>query len=431
MTPRKPANRVLSHERFARARTPDATERELGAVREIAHALATADRPDEVFQFALDRTSALIGASFASVYVVEGVSELMRLVAASNWPQKYRPWLSEMRVRIGFGPSGEAAAERRVIEVPDVLADGGLEDWAEVARELGFRSLVALPLQEARGALGAVTFYFAAEGAPAPERRQLMRLVADQMAAAAVRARMAADLRRASAALAEAQEELERIADPGPAKIDPDGMALATSMVAELSEPVADALAILRQGGDPRAAALVARVDGRLADWAEWLALTVPDGTTPDSGRDQVVPRELALRSCQLADEWIGGEGVAVKLVPGEAPHFLTDLTTATRLVASLLVFAESRAPGMPVSLIVSADDAEVQFVVRDAGPPPGREQVDALFDPVTTPAPRVRQQPTIALARALATSLGGSLTAQGVPGQGLQLTCRLPISRS
>ncbi len=128
--------RILTHQRFAaRGETPDSAVRELLAVREIAHAFLHADRPEEVFQFALDRVSPLVGATFASIYLVDGASELMRLAASFNWPEKYRPWLGQMRVRLGFGPSGEAAAERRVIEVPDVMADGGLEDWREVATE--------------------------------------------------------------------------------------------------------------------------------------------------------------------------------------------------------------------------------------------------------------------------------------------------------
>ena len=192
---------------------PESTEpglRELIAIREIVHAFLTADRPEEVFQFALDRVSPLVGASFACVYLVDGASELMRLAAVHNWPEKFTPFLGEMRVRLGFGPSGEAAAERRVIEVPDVMADPSLEDWAEVAHELGFRAIVALPLQTGDGVLGAVAFYFEEAGAISPETRSLLRMVADQMAATAQKARLIEDLRRANAALIDSNAELER-----------------------------------------------------------------------------------------------------------------------------------------------------------------------------------------------------------------------------
>src|SRR5215207_3323426 len=193
--------------------SPEATDvglRELMAVRDIVHAFLTAERPEEVYQFALDKVSPLVGATSACVYVIDDGSELMRLAAVHNWPQKFTPFLGQMRVRLGFGPSGEAAAERRVIEVPDVMADPSLEDWAEVAHELGFRAIVALPLQTGDGVLGAVAFYFEEAGAISADTRSLLRMVADQMAATAQKARLIEDLRRANAALTESNAELER-----------------------------------------------------------------------------------------------------------------------------------------------------------------------------------------------------------------------------
>ena len=115
-----------------------------------------------------------------------------------------------MRVRLGFGPSGEAASERRTIEVLDVFADPSLEDWQEVATELGFRSFVALPLQAGQATLGTVTFYFASPQAVGADTRQLMRMVADQMAATAEKARLIEDLRKANAALTHSNAQLER-----------------------------------------------------------------------------------------------------------------------------------------------------------------------------------------------------------------------------
>ena len=188
----------------------DLAHRELVVVREIAHAFLTADRPEEVFQFALERVCPLLGASFASVYLVDGASELMRLAAAYNWPERYRPWLGEVRVRLGFGPSGEAARERRVIEVADVFADETLEDWQEVAAELGFAALVALPLETRTGVLGAVTFYYENAGGFNEEQRGVQRLVADQLAATAEKSGLIDELRRTNAALLDANAELER-----------------------------------------------------------------------------------------------------------------------------------------------------------------------------------------------------------------------------
>lgn len=170
-------------------------------MRDLTHALLRAERPEEAFQFALDRTCPAVGASLGSVFVLDGSSELMRLAAAHAWPERWRPWLGDMRVRVGFGPSGEAVSERRAIEVPDVFADPGLEDWQEVARELGFRALVALPLATTERVVGAATFYFAEAAAPDARVRSILRASADVMAAIAEKGALRERLRRAEALL--------------------------------------------------------------------------------------------------------------------------------------------------------------------------------------------------------------------------------------
>jgi signal transduction histidine kinase len=180
------------------------------AVREIMHAFLTADRPEEVYQLALNRVSPVVGATFACVYLIDEGTDLMRLAAAHNWPEKYARFLGQMRVRLGSGPSGEAASEKRVIEVPDLFADGTLVDWHDAATELGFRAFVALPLQASQTTLGTVTFYFASKNAVSAETHNLMRIVADQMAATAEKSRLIEGLRVANRDLGASNATLER-----------------------------------------------------------------------------------------------------------------------------------------------------------------------------------------------------------------------------
>jgi signal transduction histidine kinase len=179
-------------------------------VREIVHAFHTAERPGDVYQFALDRVSPLVGASFACVYLVEEDSELMKLAAVHNWPQRYAKFLSQLRVKLGAGPSGLAAAERRVIEVPDVFNEESADDGREIATELGFRSIVALPLQSGATVIGAISFYFTEPGIPSAESRHLFQMVADQMAATAEKSKLIDDLRASNTALGTSNAELER-----------------------------------------------------------------------------------------------------------------------------------------------------------------------------------------------------------------------------
>lgn len=183
--------------------------RELQAIREIAHAFLVAEQPGDVQQFALDRVTPLLGATFSLVMQLSDDGELLRPVAQHEWPAPYRQWIGALRVRVGDGPSGVAVAERRLVEIVDLFEEPGLELWHEVARELGFRSILAAPLETADGPIGAVAFYFADATRLSDDQRALVRLVADQLAGATDKSRRAEALRRAHAALAEANAELE------------------------------------------------------------------------------------------------------------------------------------------------------------------------------------------------------------------------------
>ncbi|HEX4934303.1 MAG TPA: GAF domain-containing sensor histidine kinase [Gemmatimonadaceae bacterium] len=422
--------------------TPESL-RELMAVREIVHAFLNADRPEEVFQFALDRVSPLVGATFASVYLIDGVSELMHLVAAYNWPERYRPWLGEMRVRLGFGPSGEAAAERRVIEVPDVFADPDLEDWGEVAVELGFKSLVALPLQTSTKVLGAVTFYFAESGRRGSESRGMMRLVADQMSATAEKASLIEQLRRTNAALTEANAELEeqyaaviearRAKDEFLANISHELRTPLTSVLGyisilqeELSGPLTE--------GQRHDLAHVKRASERLLELIEDLL----ELTTLTRGDISLFVEEfdpaLVLREVVSA---VQGRSRDVELRVGEPPPFMprmkSDRKKIARILASLLGNAYKFTAHGHVDVGVTLVGDRVLFQVSDTGigiPPEAQERVFEEFRQLDGSVTRRYGGSGLglALARRLARLLGGDVALRSEPGTGTTFTLALPL---
>ena len=130
------------------------------------------------------------------------VGEAMQLAAAHGWPEAARPWLGALRVEVGRGPSGEAVAERRVIEIADVQAAPTLVEWQAVATELGFHAVTAVPLLTHEGIHGALTVYFPDAGTIPVRTRALLRAGADLMAAMVERGALAERLRRAEAAVA-------------------------------------------------------------------------------------------------------------------------------------------------------------------------------------------------------------------------------------
>jgi signal transduction histidine kinase len=417
--------------------------RELMAVREIVHAFLTADRPEEVFRFALERVSPVVGATFASVYLIDGASELMRLAAAYNWPQRYEPWLGEMRVRLGFGPSGEAASERRAIEVPDVFADPHLEDWQEVASELGFRALIALPLQTSSRVLGAVTFYFSDVRALSSERRGLLRIVAAQMAATAEKAALIDELRRTNAALTESKAELEqqylavvearRVKDEFLANVTHELRTPLTAVMGyiallqeEFSDPLTESqqhdLTLARDASER----LLALVDNLL----EMTALK-REGTEVQV--ETFDPRD-PLREAAAATRG-RPEGTELRLeVPADpVPYMRSDRRKLSKILVNLLSNAYKFTARGTVTASIEIAHGRALYRVQDTGvgvPAASQRLVFDEFRQVDGSLTR-RFGGTglgLALSRRLARLLGGDIDLVSVPGEGATFTVEVPL---
>lgn len=179
---------------------PEGTD--VSLLRDLTHALAQAEHPRDALQFALDRLCPAVHATVGAAFLLDPTGEAMQLAAAHGWPASARPWLGALRVEVGRGPSGEAVAERRVIEIADVLGDAALAEWHAVATELGFHALMAVPLLTHEGIHGALTVYFPDAGTVPVRTRALVRAAADLMAAMVERGALAERLRRAEAAVA-------------------------------------------------------------------------------------------------------------------------------------------------------------------------------------------------------------------------------------
>ena len=435
----------LTSDRFRTpAETTESGLRELIAIREIVHAFLTADQPEEVFQFALDRVSPLVGASFACVYLIDGASELMRLAAVHNWPERFTPFLGEMRVRLGFGPSGEAAAERRMIEVPDVTSDPSLEDWAEVANELGFRAIVALPLQTGDGVLGAVAFYFERAGMISAETRSLLRMVADQMAATAQKARLIDDLRRANAALLESNAELERqyaalldarrVKDEFLANISHELQTPLTAVMGYLSL-MEEGLAGPVTPEQRKHLAQVKTSSHQLLDLiGDLLALT----TLKRGGL------EVAMSAFDVRDplhEAISAtrgraDGVALRVSEPEAPVMMvSDQRMIAKLLIALLSNAYKFTSSGEVRLSVTTCNGRVVYCVVDTGlgiPESMQQQVFEEFRQVDGSSTRRYGGSGLglSLAQRLAHLLGGEIYLESAPGEGSTFRVELPMGQ-
>jgi signal transduction histidine kinase len=417
--------------------------RELMAVREVIHAFLTADRPEQVYQFALDRVSPLVGATFASVYLVDGASELMRLGAAFNWPERFRPWLGEARVRLGFGPSGEAASERRTIEVPDVFADDDLEDWQEVASELGFRALIALPLQTGTRVLGAVTFYFADAESFSSEKRGLLRIVADQMAATAEKALLIDELRRSNAALVEANEELERqyAAVLQARRLKDEFLANVSHELRTPLTAVLGYISIMQEGisgpltdGQRTDLTHVKRASERLLDLIESLIeLTTLKRGELDVFVEEIDPRKLLREAVASVAAPAPAVTIRVDEPTTVLPTIWSDRKKILRILVSLLGNAVKFTDRGEIVVGVSLANDRLVYRVQDSGIGIAPEIQQFVFDEFRqgdgSPTRRYGGSGLgLALARRLAQLLGGTIEMRSTLGAGSTFTIELPL---
>jgi signal transduction histidine kinase len=433
------------------SRTPpelaDLGTRELIAVREIAHAFHTAKRPEEVFQLALEKVSPLVGASFACVYVVDDGEEVMRLAAVHNWPQRYAKFLRQIRVKLGSGPSGEAASERRAIEVLDLraepsLGDPSLDDWREIAMELGFRSFVALPLQSGPTVLGTVTFYFASPNSVGPESRHLMRLVADQMAASAEKARLIEDLKQANAALVASNAELERqYADLLEARRVKDEFL--SNISHELRTPltaVIGYISVMQEGlagpvSDEQRVSLGAVKESSehlLSLIGDLLDLTALKRATVDAAVKEIDPRDPLREAAARAKG--RREGVAFEVVePEEMPVMRSDPGAIARVLRALLDNAFKFTHAGRVRASVQAVGERIVYTIEDSGIGIPDSAQNVVFDEFRQlDVGMTREYGGAGLGLALARRLGrlvqGDVTVVSTPGIGSTFRFELPL---
>lgn len=417
--------------------------RELAALREIVHAFLTADQPEEVYRLALARVTPLVGAAFACVYLVHDGEDAMRLAAAQDWPERWRPWLDRMTVRIGCGPSGEAAAERRVVEVPDVFGDDRLEDWQAVARELGFSALVALPLATRAATHGVVTFYFRDAAVLDDEQRTLLRAVAEQMAAAAEKAAMIAELQRTNARLREANAALEQ---RNAALVEARRVRseFLTTISHELRTPLTAVLGyvgLLAEGVSGPVTEEQARELGRVRQASERLLALIDDllelaalsGGSAGAAREAFDPRD-PLRMAVSSLPVPAGTALRVHAPAGELAPMLGDQRRTTRILLALLDNAVKFAGAGAVDVRLAVEDGYAVWEVADGGPgvPPALQE--AIFDEFRQADGSITRRHGgaglgLAIARRLARHLGGDVTVASTSGAGATFSLRLPVA--
>jgi signal transduction histidine kinase len=421
-------------------------ERELDVAREVAHAFITASSPLEVYRLALARLTPLVRASFSSVFERDPADPtLLKLACAHNWPQASARYLSQLRVRVGRGPTGRAVAEGASFEVADVFADPALREWWDPARELGFTSLISLPLRAGPESTGALTFYFDEPHEFGEDERHLLTLVADQLAVAGGRAAsMEAQRREMERLHAEnellrsrlgAGEETRRMKDE-----------FLSNISHELRTPLTSIMgyANLLSAGQAATAEEQASAVTRIEASAQVLLRLINDLlelTQVKLGRVETSPvPDDAVLLARLAVERAGEPPpeVSVHVEPAaERLPVLVDGEKVLKVLENLLSNAYKFTARGTVTLGVrgAMDDGRpaMEWSVTDSGVGIPADQLDAIFDEfrqVDGSSTRLYGGTGLglALSRALARLMDGRITVESRPGAGSVFRLLVPV---
>lgn len=339
-------------------------------------------------------------------------------------------------------------AEHRAVEVQDVFADPALREWWDPARELGFTSLISLPLALEGEVSGALTFYFDAAHAFEDHERTLLALVARQLAATVERAHLIEKLQTANAELHRQKDELEyRVREAEQAK------RLKTEFLANISHELRtpltsilgytfllDASHMGALSTDQQAA--VRKID-RAATVLLRLINDLLDLSHLSLGRTALAEQEEeAVALVHRAADIVGGPPAGVEFrveCPDGAIPLRVDGEKVAKVLENLLSNAfKFTAQGEVVVTVRRTGPPEhgapaVEWAVRDTGIGIGPEDQHAIFDEfrqVDGSSTRLYGGTGLglALSRRLGELLGGEIRVSSEPGVGSTFTFRVPL---
>ena len=176
------------------ARTTELTRSvdQLTALDEVGQAVSSTLDLQTVLATIVARAVQLSATDGGVIYEYDEATQTFRLTAAHHMDEELVEVLRVAPIRLGEGATGQAAASRTPVQVPDILDEQqyGATRVRSILVRLGYRSVLAVPLLLEQRIMGALTVWRQETGAFTPEVVNLLQTFATQSALAIQNARL-------------------------------------------------------------------------------------------------------------------------------------------------------------------------------------------------------------------------------------------------
>ena len=165
---------------------------ELQALGEVGQAVSSTLDLETVLTRIASHAVQLTGAAGGAIYEYDEESEEFHLRGSHQIEKEFVETLRASPIRLGGGALGQAATSRAPVEVADIFDEReiGATRMRPVLRQLGYRSLLAVPLLREGRIMGGLTIYRRTTGSFPPEVVNLLQTFATQSVLAIQNARL-------------------------------------------------------------------------------------------------------------------------------------------------------------------------------------------------------------------------------------------------
>jgi GAF domain-containing protein len=165
---------------------------ELKALGEVGQAVSSTLELETVLTSIVSHAVQLTGAAAGAIYEYEETTQEFHLRGSHQIEKELVEALHSSPIQLGSGAVGQAATTRAPVEIADILDDRqyAATRFRPLLRQLGYRSLLAVPLLREDRIMGGLTIYRRTTGSFPPEVVNLLQTFATQSVLAIQNARL-------------------------------------------------------------------------------------------------------------------------------------------------------------------------------------------------------------------------------------------------